>query len=114
LVETIPSQGGAVTRTEIGQDEIRTIELIRGERAGSQANLRIRFLPGLHVRVRYLPGDWLLWGGLVLALAGAVGYLRRPFFALVQLAPWPGERSVLVVQSSSPEPLAELERRMIN
>jgi len=112
LVETIPSQGGAVTRTEISQSETRTIPLIRGERAGSQANLRMRFLPGLYVRVRYLPGDWLLWGALALALAGAVGYLRRPFFALVQLAPWPGDRSVLVVQSSSPEPLAELEGRM--
>ena len=112
LVETIPSQGGAVTRGEISQDETRTIELIRGERAGSEASLRIRFLPGLNVRVRYLPGDWLLWGALVLGLAGAVGYLRRPFFALVQLAPWPDERSVLVVQSSSPEPLAELEGRM--
>jgi len=112
LVETIPSQGGAITRAEVSQDETRTIDLIRGEGAGSQASLRIRFLPGLNVRVRYLPGDWLLWGALVLGVAGATGYLRRPFFALVQLAPWPGERGVLVVQSSSPEPLAELEGRM--
>ncbi len=112
LVETIAGEGGAVARAEISQDETRSIDLIRGERAGQQATIRIRFLPGLRVRVRYLPGDWLLWGALVLALAGSVGYLRRPFFALVQLAPWPDERSVLVVQSSSPEPLAELEGRI--
>ncbi len=112
LVETITGESGSVARAEISQDEARTIDLIRGERAGSQATIRIRFLPGLTVRVRYLPGDWLLWGALVLALAGCAGYLRRPFFALVQLSPWPGDRSVLVVQSSSPEPLAELEGRI--
>jgi len=109
LIETIDGASGAVTRSEISQDETRTIELIRGEAAGSQATIRLRFLPGLTVHVRYLPGDGLLWAALILVLAGAAGYLRRPFFALVQLAPWPGERSVLVVQSSSPEPLAELE-----
>ena len=112
LVETIAGESGAVTRAEISQDETRTIPLIRGSRAGTQATIRIRFLPGLRVRVRYLPGDGLLWAALVLMLAGCVGYLRRPFFALVQLGPWPGERSLLVVQSSSPEPLAELERRI--
>ena len=109
LVETIAGDSGAVARSEISQDEMRTVALLRGEQAGSQATIRIRFLPGLNVRVRYLPGDGLLWAALILVLAGSVGYLRRPFFALVQLAPWPGERSVLVVQSSSPEPLAELE-----
>ena len=112
LVETIAGDSGAVARSEISQDEVRSMELLRGEQAGSQATIRIRFLPGLTVRVRYLPGDGLLWASLVLILAGAVGYLRRPFFALVQLAPWPDERSVLVVQSSSPEPLAELEGRI--
>lgn len=109
LVETIAGDSGAVARSEINQDEVRTVELLRGEQAGNQTTIRIRFLPGLTVRVRYMPGDGLLWAALILVLAGAVGYLRRPFFALVQLAPWPGERSVLVVQSSSPEPLAELE-----
>jgi hypothetical protein len=109
LIETITGENGAVIRSEISQEEARTIDLIRGERAGSQAALRIRFLPGLTIRVRHMPGDWLLWGALTLVLAGGVGYLRRPYFALVQLGPWPGERSVLVVQSSSPEPLADLE-----
>ncbi|MBI3959909.1 MAG: hypothetical protein HY328_13945, partial [Chloroflexi bacterium] len=113
LVETIAGESGAVARSEISRDESRTIDLVRGDRAGQQATIRLRFLPGLSVRMRYLPGDWLLWGALVLAVAGCAGYLRRPFFALVQLSPWPGERSVLVVQSSSPEPLAELERRVV-
>lgn len=111
LVETITGQSGAVARSEISQDDVRQIELVRGGQAGSQATIHIHFLPGLTVGVRYLPGDGLLWSALILVFAGAVGYLRRPFFALVQLAPWPGERSVLVVQSSSPEPLAELEGR---
>jgi len=109
LVETIAGDSGAVTRSEISQDDVRSVVLLRGEQAGSQATIRLRFLPGLTVHLRYLPGDGLLWAALILVLAGAAGYLRRPFFALVQLAPWPGERSVLVVQSSSPEPLAELE-----
>ncbi len=109
LVETIAGDSGAVTRSEISQDDVRSVALLRGEQAGSQATIRLRFLPGLTVHLRYLPGDGLLWAALILVLAGAAGYLRRPFFALVQLAPWPGERAVLVVQSSSPEPLAELE-----
>lgn len=112
LVETITGESGAAARSEIGGDESRVFDLVRGERMGRQATVRLRFLPGLQVRVRYLPGDWLLWASLALVMAGCVGYLRRPFFALVQLGPWPEERSVLVVQSSSPEPLAELEKRI--
>ncbi|HRJ44491.1 MAG TPA: hypothetical protein PL105_21535, partial [Caldilineaceae bacterium] len=109
LIETIAGEGGAVTRSEISQDESRQVYLVRGERAGQQITIELRLLPAVTVRVRYLPGDGLLWASLALVLTGIVGYVRRPYFALVQLGPWPEERSVLVVQSSSPEPLAELE-----
>lgn len=112
LVETITGESGAAARSEISGDESRRIDLVRGDRMGQQVTVRLRFLPGLQVRVRYLPGDWLLWASLALVVAGCVGYLRRPFFALVQLGPWPEDRSVLVVQSNSPEPLAELEKRI--
>jgi len=110
LVEIVEGEGGGVERLSIRGDESLVIPLVRGSGAGGDATIRLRFLPGLTVQVRYLPGDWLLWGALFLILAGTVGYLRRPFFTLVQLGPWAGERSVLVVQSSSPEPLAALEQ----
>ncbi|MFZ1756632.1 MAG: hypothetical protein WAU10_22970 [Caldilineaceae bacterium] len=112
LVETITGTSGAVTRSEISQNESWAIPLIQGEQAGQEVTIRLRFLPGLTVGIRYLPGDGLLWAALVLALIGGVGYVRCPFFALVQLGVWPGDRSVLVVQSSSPEPLTELEGRI--
>lgn len=113
LVEMIAGDGETINRLEIGADADRSIELT-GDLTGAQTGdvtggMRLRFLPGVSVRVRYLPGDGLLWASLALALAGAVGYLRRPYFALIQLGPWAQERSVLVVQSSSAEPLADLE-----
>ncbi|RME65263.1 MAG: hypothetical protein D6790_02090 [Caldilineae bacterium] len=109
LLEVIGSgQGDAVQRLEIRGDENLSLPLVQGERAGEEATLGIHFLPGLQVRVRYMPGDWLLWLGVALIVIGALGYWRRPFFTLVQLSPWPRSRSVLVVQSDAPEPLRML------
>lgn len=133
LVEVIAGNGETVARQEISAGDQRFVQFpsplanaatsaapdirdvpLTGLLSGSQTGdggfgMHLRFLPGVTVRVRYLPGDGLLWASLALVLAGAVGYLRRPYFALVQLGPWGEERSVLVVQSSSAEPLTDLE-----
>ena len=94
------------TLDRLGQEgrELRAIPLPDGEMP-----LVFQLAPGLDVQVRHLPGDWLLWPALILGLVGAAGFLRRPFFLLVQLAPWPVERSVLVGQSDRPALLRRLE-----
>lgn len=66
-------------------------------------------MPGLQVEIRRMPGVWLLWPALFLALAGAVGFWRRPTWLLVQVAPWPQEHTLVIAQSDRQATLAELE-----
>ncbi len=56
-------------------------------------------LPSVRLDVRYQPGVWLLGPALLLVLIGGVGYWQRPAFVMAQVAPWPGDRTVLVIQS---------------
>ena len=56
-------------------------------------------LPSAMLDVRYQPGVWLLGLALLLVLIGGVGYWQRPAFVFAQIAPWPTERTVLVLQS---------------
>ncbi|MEZ4865348.1 MAG: hypothetical protein R3C14_28830 [Caldilineaceae bacterium] len=58
-------------------------------------------VPSMVVRVQYQPGNWLLWLALLLALVGLVGFGYQPAFVLIQLAPWPNDRSVVVLQSDT-------------
>lgn len=69
----------------------------------------LRFVPmsSLAAVVRYQPAIWLLWVALALLIIGAVGCCYRPTFLLVQLAPWPTARTVVVAQS---DVAVELER----
>lgn len=69
----------------------------------------LRFVPmsSMAAAVHYQPAIWLLWVALVLVVAGAVGYCYRPAFLLLQLAPWPTARTVVVAQSDG---AAEIER----
>ena len=67
--------------------------------------LGFRPLPTVQAQVRYLPGYWLLLPAALLLLSGTLGFVRRPFFILIQLGPWAPDRSVLVVQSDRPGPL---------
>jgi hypothetical protein len=71
-------------------------------------SLYVAPLPALQVHVRHLPGQWLVWTGLVLALIGLPSLIRPPIFALAQVAPWPMDQSVVVLQSSSRNELAAL------
>jgi len=56
-------------------------------------------LPSIMLDIRYQPGVWLLGLALLLIGIGAVGYWQRPAFLLIQAAPWPVERTVVVIQS---------------
>ena len=74
-------------------DAVQTLD------AGS-ASLEIVRVPSVQVVARRTPGGWLLVPAALLVAAGFVGFWRQPAFALVQLVPWPGDRTVLVVQGS--------------
>lgn len=56
-------------------------------------------LPSMAAAVRYQPGIWLLWVALGLVMLGVVGFAYQPAFLVVQIAPWPTERAVVVAQS---------------
>lgn len=75
--------------------------------SGQVRELRFVPLPSMAAAVRYQPTIWLLWVALALVLVGAVGYRYRPAFVLLQLGPWPADRTVVVAQS---DVAAELER----
>ncbi|MCC6458485.1 MAG: hypothetical protein IT328_26280 [Caldilineaceae bacterium] len=76
------------------------------------AELVISTMPGLQVDVRYLPGLWLVWFGLVLVLAGGLAFLRPTAFVLAQVAPWTpaqtAETTVVVLQSDHSDTIAGL------
>lgn len=82
-------------RREITQTETLTIPLSSGEAA-----LLMQPARALSVDVRRSPWQWLALPALLLALAGAAGYLVRPRFALVETEPWPIGRTAVTVQSN--------------
>jgi hypothetical protein len=82
-------------RLQIDHDQELTVEV-----DGEDVNLRVAPTYSLLATVERRPGSWLLWLALVLALVGTLGFLRRPGFILAQVAPWPDQRSVVVLQSS--------------
>jgi len=99
LVEVYQSnQSQPGQRIQIRAEQKETIQI--GNRT---VDLRFVPLPSLSVAVRYLPGAWLLWPALLFMLIGAFGYARRPAFLVAQIAHWPEQRSVLVVQSDVKE-----------
>jgi hypothetical protein len=108
LVEVVSSASNEdIQRTEISADDAIVVPY----GADGSLILRIRYLPSLSVSVRYQPAAQWIWLALLLALIGAVGFLRRPHFLLCQLAPWPRGRSVLVAQSDDPGVVKRLEIR---
>jgi len=80
---------------------------------GHTVTLQFAPLPSLEVEVRYLPSAWLTWLALTLILIGALGFWFRPAFLLVQVAPWPEDRSVVIVQSDR-QAEAEALRRWVS
>lgn len=64
-------------------------------------------LPSLAAQVRYQPGVWLLWLALLFVMGGAIGFRYQPAFLIIQVAPWPTNRSVVIAQS---DVAAEIDR----
>ena len=104
---------GATSEQPLRRFEVRAsqVETIRANGAGTAAvTLAFVPLPVLAVEVRAAPGQWLLVMALVLALVGLLGFRQQPGFVLVQLGPWPEQRTVMVLQSDLPNELAALRR----
>ncbi len=88
-------------------DEVQPVQTIQvsGETraviqvGGQPREILLIPLPSMVAIVRYQPGIWLLWLALALILVGAIGFGYRPAFVMVQIAPWPIDRAVVVVQS---------------
>ncbi|MCB0186944.1 MAG: hypothetical protein KDE31_21905, partial [Caldilineaceae bacterium] len=78
---------------------------LTAELTAEEQSIAVEFivLPGIEVAVAYRPAMWLFWLALLLVLVGVVGYVRRPTFVLWQLAPWPVDRTVAIVQSDEEE-----------
>lgn len=95
-------------RFEVTASQIETIR-VRGP--GDPA-LTLAFvpLPALAVSARAAPGQWLLILALILAAVGLAGYRQQPGFVLVQLGPWPEQRTVLTMQSDLPGEFVALRR----
>lgn len=101
----------------LAENEVQPIQRIDVQRDQTEAiilgatALSLRFVPvpSIDVTVRRTPGLWLVWPGLALLLLGALGFWRRPHFAVVQVAPWPEERALVVIQSSGRDAAAALE-----
>ena len=55
----------------------------------------------------YMPGFGLIWPAAILLIIGAAGYVLPPAFTLVQIAPWPAARAVVIVQTTL---LTDLDR----
>ncbi len=66
-------------------------------------------LPSLLITVTHQPGIGLLWPAALLVLVGLIGYCYAPTFLLIQLAPWPIDRTVVVAQSDEAAEILGLE-----
>lgn len=83
----------------------------------TDTGLLISTVPGLQVDVRHLPGLMLVPIGVLIALVGALAFLRPSAFIMAQVAPWSTDHTVnytvVVLQSDHPTIIEEL-RAVLN
>lgn len=97
-----------VRRFEVTASQVETIQA--GGPEDPALTLAFIPLPVLAVEARTAPGQWLLIVGVILVAAGLFGYVQQPGFMLVQLGPWPEQRTVMTMQSDLPAELSALRR----
>lgn len=106
LLEIIQSEAEPVQTLVINRPVVAKIQV-----GGKVRELTIVPFASMTAAVRYQPAIWLLWIALVLVVVGLVGFAYQPAFLLIQLAPWPTGRSVIVAQSDKAE---EIERLRVS
>jgi hypothetical protein len=102
LLEVIQSEAEPVQTLVINGPAVAKIQV-----GGKMRELTIVPVASMTASVLYQPAIWLLWVALALVLVGLVGFAYQPAFLLIQWAPWPTGRSVVVAQSDT---AAEIER----
>lgn len=95
LVEVYPIDEAKPVQTIYIREQMQDTIQVGGE----TRKLTFIPLPSIAAAVRYQPGVWLLWIGFFFVIVGAVSLRYQPAFLIVQIAPWPLDRSVLIVQS---------------
>lgn len=105
LIEVRQSEAEPVQTLVINRPVVAKIQI-----GGKVQDLTIVPFASMTASVRYQPGIWLLWVALALALVGLVGFCYQPAFLLIQLAPWPTARTVVVAQS---DVAGEIERLQV-
>lgn len=105
LIEVRQSEAEPVQTLVINRPVVAKIQI-----GGKVQELTIVPFASMTASVRYQPGIWLLWVALALALVGLVGFWYQPAFLLIQLAPWPIARTVVVAQS---DVAGEIERLQV-
>lgn len=109
LVEVYDTSSTLVDRISIQATE--SIELVVDD---EPVTVELIPLPSLLVKVAHQPAVWLFVPALFLLLAGVAGYAFHPAFMLVQVAPWPEERTVVVLQSDSEAEAIAVEHWLAN
>ncbi|MCE7987317.1 MAG: hypothetical protein DYG89_39625 [Caldilinea sp. CFX5] len=107
LLEVIQSEAEPVQTLVINRPVVAKIQV-----GGKVRELTIVPVASMTAMVRYQPAIWLLWLALALVLVGLVGFAYQPAFLLIQLAPWPMGRSVVVAQSDAAAEIDRLRRSL--
>jgi len=103
LLEIIQSEAEPVQTLVINRPVVAKIQV-----GGKVRELTIVPFASMTAAVRYQPAIWLLWIALGLIVVGLAGFAYQPAFLLIQLAPWPTARTVVVAQSDSVEEIQRL------
>lgn len=110
LVELIDRDGNSVGDTKlIDGSGSTTVDLRTAE-----TSIRFDAVPGVIVEAKYLPGIWLLFVALGLVLVGAIGYWLRSGYILLQISPWPTDRTIAIAQSDKRTEIESLKNLILS
>lgn len=80
----------------------------------SDPGLIVTAMPGLRIDIRYLPGLLLVPLGLLLALVGALAFVRASDFVIAQVAPWTSQHSIVILQADNPSTISDITNLLRN
>lgn len=96
LIEVLDYEGNQTQSQRMPQVASQNLEISPGN-----TQLKIDSVSGLNVTARYLPTTWLFIPALLLVIAGALGYWRRPAFIFAQIFERANQQTVSIYQSDT-------------
>ncbi len=111
----VPTQAFEVEVYDANNDLINRIQLQESSTISltienRPVTLEFVFLAGMQVAVAHQPAIWLFWPAALLILIGLIGYSGKPAFVLLQFAPWPIDRTVVVAQSDDEHEISLIQQ----